>query len=380
MIAKKNEEHLHLAYKLVKEMQSDNFEYSYRGIFTRTITNKILSLAETKLENSDDTKKIRKRIYFILVECLQNITKHQDIDEVGNPIDTGIFVLQKKNSHYYITTGNIIENQNIPLLKEQLDKVNSLDKDSLKHFYTEMMVSGELSEKGGAGLGLIAMARKSGNKLLYDFKQFDDNRTYFYLRTEVPLGKIIIDSKGDLGHSLEDTIRLHQLLNEQNIILNFNGYFDQENFINLLSIVSGQMIGNADLKEKVYYVMVEMLQNIVYYADRFMEDMNDDRTDSPGIFFLKYSENCYHLTAGNYIVNKNVQALREKIKYVNSLEQEELFKYYQETLEIYKKDPPLKPDLSIIEMRLKSKNILYFDFYEVNEVLSFFTIQTVIID
>jgi uncharacterized protein DUF6272 len=378
MTEKVNEAHLKLAYQLVKDMQEDNFEYSYRGIFTKTITNKILSLAETKLENSDDTKKIRKRIYFILVECLQNITKHQDKDTSGNPLDPGLFTLQKKKGRYYITTGNIIENENVEKLKGQLEKVNSLDKDELKAFYTEMMITGQISDKGGAGLGLIAMARKSGNKLLYDFRKHNDNKTYFYLRTEIPLEKVETLENGNGTRSLVHTKELHELLDQQNIILNFNGSFDQENFINLLSIVSGQMMGEAGLKEKVYYVMVEMLQNIVYYADRFLEDMKNTTNNSPGIFFLKQNDNSYHLTAGNYIINDKVDVLKEKIAYVNSLNQEEIFKYYQETLEIYKKDPPLKPDLSIIEMRLKSENHLYCNFHKVNETLSFFTVQTVV--
>lgn len=378
MTEKANDAHLKLAYQLVKDMQEDNFEYSYRGIFTKTITNKILSLAETKLENSDDTKKIRKRIYFILVECLQNVTKHQDKDTQGNPIDPGLFTLQKKHGRYFITTGNIIEHENVEKLKGQLEKVNSLDKDELKAFYTEMMITGQISDKGGAGLGLIAMARKSGNKLLYDFRKNENGKTYFYLRTEIPLEKIEANENGNGARSLLHTKELHSMLDEQNIILNFNGSFDQENFINLLSIVSGQMRGEAGLKEKVYYVMVEMLQNIVYYADRFIEDMKNTTNNSPGIFFLKQNENSYHLTAGNYIINEKVEMLREKIEHVNKLNQDEIFKYYQETLEVYKKDPPLKPDLSIIEMRLKSENKLFFNFHKVNETLSFFTIQTVV--
>lgn len=378
MTEKQNEAHLKLAYQLVKDMQEDNFEYTYRGIFTKTITNKILSLAETKLESSDDTKKIRKRIYFILVECLQNVTKHQDKDTHGNPVDPGLFTLQKKRGRYFITTGNIVENENVEKLKEQLERVNSLDKDELKAFYTEMMITGQISDKGGAGLGLIAMARKSGNKLLYDFRKHTDNKTYFYLRTEIPLEFVETSENGNGTRSLEHTKELHTMLDEQNIILNFNGSFDQENFINLLSIVSGQMRGEAGLKEKVYYVMVEMLQNIVYYADRFIEDMKNTTNNSPGIFFLKQNEDSYHLTAGNYIINDKVELLKEKIEHVNTLNQDEIFKYYQDTLEVYKKDPPLKPDLSIIEMRLKSENQLFFNFHKVNEVLSFFTIQTVV--
>jgi len=378
MTEKQNEAHLKLAYQLVKDMQEDNFEYTYRGIFTKTITNKILSLAETKLESSDDTKKIRKRIYFILVECLQNVTKHQDKDKQGNPVDPRLFTLQKKRGRYFITTGNIVENDNVDKLKKQLERVNSLDKDELKAFYTEMMITGQISDKGGAGLGLIAMARKSGNKLLYDFRKHADNKTYFYLRTEIPLEFVETSENGNGTRSLEHTKELHAMLDDQNIILNFNGSFDQENFINLLSIVSGQMRGEAGLKEKVYYVMVEMLQNIVYYADRFIEDMKNTTNNSPGIFFLKQNEDSYHLTAGNYIINDKVDLLKKKIEYVNSLNQSEIFKYYQETLEVYKKDPPLKPDLSIIEMRLKSENQLFFNFHKVNDVLSFFTIQTVV--
>ena len=94
--------HLKLAFELKKDIQKDNFEYTYRGHFSHNIITKILSLSEANLEKAEDAKKIRKRIYFIMMECLQNITKHQDeIDTGDSNVDSnGIFVLQKTSSSY----------------------------------------------------------------------------------------------------------------------------------------------------------------------------------------------------------------------------------------------------------------------------------------
>jgi hypothetical protein len=48
-----------------------------------------------------------------------------------------------------------------------------------------MLSNSEFSSKGGAGLGLIEMAKKTGNKLDYDFLQFDSEHSYFILSKTV---------------------------------------------------------------------------------------------------------------------------------------------------------------------------------------------------
>ena len=84
------------------------------------------------------------------------------------------------------------------------------------------------------------------------------------------------------------------------------------------------------------------------------------------------------MTTGSYIINEKVELLQEKINKVNLLNQEELFDLYKETLLLYKTKIPKKPDLTVIEMRLKSENKLLFGFHKVDEKKSFFTIQTII--
>ena len=184
-----NKMQLELAFDLIQGINKQNYEYIYRGKFTQKITANLLNLTEVYLDKSPDTQKLKKKIYFVMVECLQNITKHQDLVKNIVSEESAILVLEKRDGRYFVTTGNVIENENVPILKGKLDKVNSLDKSELKVYYQEMLVTGEISHKGGAGLGLIAMARKTENKLLYDFKKVTDVYSYFYLRTEIPLDK-----------------------------------------------------------------------------------------------------------------------------------------------------------------------------------------------
>ena len=366
---------LKLAYKLIQGINKQNYEYIYCGKFSKAITSNLLSLAQTFLDKSEDTSKLKKKIYFVMVECLQNVTRHQDANG-DTKDDSGILVLQKHNGKYYITTGNIIENQNIDKLRSMLDKVNSLSTGELKKYYQEMLVTGKISEKGGAGLGLIAMARRTGNKLLFDFQEISKDFSYFYLRTEIPLGPKSEETDLDKWKYSFDKIKsLHKTLLDEHILLNFNGTFDQDNLINLLSIVDAQMQGTLDFKRRVFKIMFEMLHNIVQYS----EDITSEKPvvgENEGIFLLAALDSSLSFTAGNYLSNEKVDILKEKLDFVNKLSDEELRDFYEKVSAYFEKNEINKPDLSIIEMKLRSNNVLQYLFNKVTDKHSFFTLQT----
>ncbi|GAI75604.1 unnamed protein product, partial [marine sediment metagenome] len=94
-------------------------------------------------------------------------------------IKFGILVISKENSTYKISTGNFIRSEKIKYLKDKIDKINSLSKEELKDMYKFILNHQKLSAKGGGGLGLVDIARKTGNKLNYMFQSFN-NEFYFY--------------------------------------------------------------------------------------------------------------------------------------------------------------------------------------------------------
>lgn len=373
MALKTDKERLLIAYGLFKDMQEDNLEYTYRGIFNTGITDNILSLAETNLFETKDKRKIKKRVYFIMVEGLQNITRHQeDTDEINDY--PGLFAVQRKNNGYYITTGNLIHGDAVPNLSSQLEKINSLDAEELKEYSRNVLTTKGLSEKGGAGLGLIEIARRSGKKLLFDFKKIDNNYHYFYLHTEIPFEADKCKQSETTQESLTKIKNLHALLDKYNIVLNFSGIFNQENLINLLSIIENQMGTKLVLKARVYNIMVEMLQNILKHGDDFT--FNNIKGHY-GIFFISEQENEFVLTAGNYIENRKIDALNSHLKKVNSLDKGGLDEFYSKTLLNFKIDDRNRSGLGIIDMRLKSKRALRFNFSKTNDEFSFFTLQVV---
>ncbi|GAB4296842.1 MAG: hypothetical protein Kow0068_21210 [Marinilabiliales bacterium] len=361
------------AFELFKAMQKDNLGHIYRGRFTQSITDSILSLTETNLDKEEESPKIKKRVYAIMVECLQNITRHQDDTEENIPESLGIFVIQKQDSKYFITTGNLIEKKNINQIKSLIEKINSLEKDELKDYYKKVLTEGTLSDKGGAGLGLIDMARKSGNKLKYKFTDVNDIYSYFYLHMIPSLNAEFSDTYSD--ESLDNIIEIHKGLNKEDILLVFNGLFDQESLLNLLKTVQGQMRGSESVRKKVFNVVVEMLQNIVKHGS----DNTNKNIGNPGLFYIAETSKDYKITTGNFILSSQKEALEKKLEYLNKLSNKEIEANYSELLMNFEHhQDSKKTGLGLIDLRLKSKNPLVYDFEKINDNFTFFSIQVTV--
>ena len=89
---KKKRKNNNFALSLFQGMQKDDLNYIYRGVFSQSITDGILSLAEANMEKAGESSKIKKRVFTIMVEGLQNITRHQEVDEkVTSHDEKGVF-------------------------------------------------------------------------------------------------------------------------------------------------------------------------------------------------------------------------------------------------------------------------------------------------
>ena len=94
-------------------------------------------------------------------------------------------MIAKTSEAYIITTGNYMISSDVPSLKDKLDLVNSMDKAELKAYYKLVLSEGTMSSKGTAGLGMIDIARKSGEKLDYNFLSINDKTSFFSLAVKI---------------------------------------------------------------------------------------------------------------------------------------------------------------------------------------------------
>jgi hypothetical protein len=160
---------------------------SYKGSITTDIINKVLENIENKLIGLNEDVKVRKKVYNVLVESMQNLFHHVEElpKEITHVEDTkfGVLVVKKVSNGYIITTGNYINSNRIKPLKDKIDKINSLNQDELKDMYKFILNRQELTAKGGGGLGLVDIARKTGNKLEYEFHNV--NNSYYFFNLDI---------------------------------------------------------------------------------------------------------------------------------------------------------------------------------------------------
>ena len=158
---------------------------SFKGNISSELISNVLEVVESKMDEYNESSKIRKKVYNVLVESLQNLYHH--IEELPNEMREefeskfGILMVSRVEDRYKITTGNFITHDKVDVLRNKIDKINSMGKEELKDMYKFILNHQRLSEKGGGGLGLVDIARKTGNKLDYTFEKFDDLYYFFNL-------------------------------------------------------------------------------------------------------------------------------------------------------------------------------------------------------
>tara|TARA_B100000965_G_C19542364_1_gene736187 strand:+ start:238 stop:798 length:561 start_codon:yes stop_codon:yes gene_type:complete len=178
-------------FDLYNLMERDRILLAFKGSITSELLTSVFQIMESKMEDLQDTPKIRKRVFNVLVECLQNLYHHIDDFEVhGSPEQlsqrkSAIFSISRTEEFYNIVTGNFIYPENVEDISEKIDHINSLNKDELKKFYKETLNNGTMSKKGGGGLGLIDIARRSGEKLQYKIREIDKDYSFFTLTVKI---------------------------------------------------------------------------------------------------------------------------------------------------------------------------------------------------
>ncbi len=180
-------------YDLYNRMESNKVVLSFKGDVTSDLMTSILQIIEQRMKDMNEMPRLRKKVYNVLVECLQNLYHHIDelpsgtVDDVSER--SAIFMISLNRNGYSITTGNYILTSRIGVFEDKLQNINSLDRDELKQLYKAVLNNEEVSEKGGAGLGMIDIVRKTGKKLNYGFIPLNNDYSFFSLNINVEENK-----------------------------------------------------------------------------------------------------------------------------------------------------------------------------------------------
>jgi len=166
------------------EKPDENVILFYKGNIDSDVINHVLDTVEDKLVEGNEQSKLRKKVYNVLVESLQNLFHH--VDRVPEDFEDqaerfGLLVVKKIGGGYRIITGNFVHSDNIQKLEEKIKRINRSSQEEIKELYKFILNHQRISAKGGGGLGLVDIARKTGHRLDYAFKEYNDDYSFFYL-------------------------------------------------------------------------------------------------------------------------------------------------------------------------------------------------------
>ena len=176
-------------FDLYDDLERQRVMLSFKGNLTPDLIAAVVDLVERKLEVLEPDQRMRKRVFNVVVECLQNLYHHNIEMSASTGTEAaasqGVVMIAQADEGYSVLTGNSMAMTEVHNLKDRLDRVNGCEPDQLRDLYKSILGNGKFSTAGGGGLGLIDIARKSGKKLEYGFIPMEDGNTFFSLNVNV---------------------------------------------------------------------------------------------------------------------------------------------------------------------------------------------------
>ena len=157
----------------------------YTGRIDYKIIDQLLLNLKNNREYTNLDKTTAKRVYAIVVECLENIVKHSVTLPHADRVTLPTISAGKAGDKVIIKAGNPISDNSREKVEAALNLVNELDGASLASLYEDKMDGKSRPNDNGARLGFILMRLKSGNKIDFSFTNIDDSHLHFDMQISV---------------------------------------------------------------------------------------------------------------------------------------------------------------------------------------------------
>lgn len=178
-------------HDLYDELERHRVMLSFKGALSPELVTALLGAIERRMDLIEPDARTRKRVFNVVMECLQNLYHHNANLTIGEGVPEtstephGVVMIAQSDQGYQVLTGNFMAGAEVDRLKGHLDRINALPPEELREFYRETLADGTYSKNGGGGLGMIDIARKSGGKLEYGFVPYDKDNAFFSLNVNV---------------------------------------------------------------------------------------------------------------------------------------------------------------------------------------------------
>jgi hypothetical protein len=169
---------------MLDQSQKDIILY-FKGHLDYDVIGELIITLKDKMRHRRVRFNLYKKVLTLMIESLENIIRYRaNLGSNGVALDKypPEFQIAALNENILIESANPVFNPDISGLNKRLMQLNSLDSQKLKELYKETITNGKFSDKGGAGLGIIEMAKIVDKKIAFSFKTMNNEISLFYLK------------------------------------------------------------------------------------------------------------------------------------------------------------------------------------------------------
>jgi hypothetical protein len=144
-----------------RSTSSSEVVFEHFGAFQRPDVERFVDIVEGFAFKVNDPVPLRKRLVNVVLEALENILCHTPKDWE----DTGFARLVREGDLYKFMVGNALPSASAVLMAHRVDILNEMDEADLREHHLKLLANEGRTERGGAGMGLLTMARRTNHAI-----------------------------------------------------------------------------------------------------------------------------------------------------------------------------------------------------------------------
>ena len=174
--------------------------------------------------------------------------------------------------------------------------------------------------------------------------------------------------------------KFYEQLKDEGIVFSFTGPVSQSLLEGIGETLRKKMTleeTSTNVTQKVFSIFVELMQNVINYsAEKGTGEYEQDL--SFGILIIGKRDEHFYIQCGNYITQEQKGPLTEKLSKIQSMNKDELKKYYKEQRRKESEDGSKGAGLGFIEMARKATRPISFDMIPIQSGKEFFVVTAVV--
>jgi hypothetical protein len=359
-------------YSFYKKFEKEKISFAYFGIISDTITEMLIDLSDNYLSKSKDFLKFKRKASFLIAESFQNIIRHgvlkkDDITDYQYKKD--FFHISVFEDRFIVSTTNVLENNKVKSLEDKIKRINSLNPEELKALQLEILTDTALSDKGGAGLGLIEMVRRSGLPMLYKVIQLTEGYSIIVMNLEMSISGRTENAEHKV--SIDEIENLYRKLTESDILLIYKGDFSEDSNKNLIELLYNNFEADKNIisnKIKNIVSVIEVMQNVSKHGKQI-------RGNQEGILSLSIKNDEIYIECSNFVKHQDYKPFKKRLKTIKNSSIDDLEKAYKKQLKASIRNNSKNSGLGLLEIARFTQNRFSYSFVETENDEIFFSIK-----